>query len=117
MIQFTNACYAIHKSPDGLFHIFDPYGVAKYANAGWLRCRNLQSLKRQLSRMIVSGGESYSFYNFEVTSIIKAPRDVLINMKLQQYKLAGAEKKENLGKYSFLFLLSSMVRNMVYCPV
>lgn len=47
------------------------------------------------------GGESYDFYTFEVTSIRKAPKDMLINYRLNQYELEKPKKAEQLGKFSF----------------
>nr|CAH7728599.1 unnamed protein product [Callosobruchus chinensis] len=98
LVQFPNATYVIHRTPDEMFHIFDPYGVPKSDKAGWLQCRDLAQARRMLKKLIVSGGESYSFYNFEVTSIKKAPKDVIISYKLQDYNMETPIKKERIGR-------------------
>ncbi|KAG5881077.1 hypothetical protein JTB14_020407 [Gonioctena quinquepunctata] len=98
IIQFPNACYVIHKSQDEKYHLFDPYGVSKSQKAGWVRCKNLKQLKWKLKKLVIPGGESYRFYNFEVTSIQKAPKEVLLSYRLQQYDEETAAKKERLGK-------------------
>ncbi|KAJ8954134.1 hypothetical protein NQ318_005728 [Aromia moschata] len=101
MVQFPNACYVVHKCRDEFFHLFDPYGYphkGKQNMACWVRCQDLKILKWRLKKLIVEGGESYSFYNFEVTSIRKAPKDVILSHKLQLYELEALELKERLGK-------------------
>ncbi|XP_074039689.1 uncharacterized protein isoform X2 [Leptinotarsa decemlineata] len=98
LVQFPNACYVVHKTQNEIFHLFDPYGVQRSAKAGWVRCKSLKQLKFRLKKLIISGGESYRFYNFEVTSIQKAPKEVLLSYRLQQYDTEMVPKKEYLGK-------------------
>lgn len=98
MVQLPNSCYVVHKSPNASFHLFSPYGVAKGSNAGWTMCRNLNGLKKMIKKLIVSGAESFQFYNFEVTSIQKAPKDLLLSYKMQEYETLRGKKKEEYGK-------------------
>ncbi|XP_056633873.1 uncharacterized protein LOC130443327 [Diorhabda sublineata] len=98
LIQFSNACYVIHKSQNDFYHIFDPYGQPKELPAGWLRCKDVKQLKRHLRKKVVRGAESYTFYTFEVTSIRKAPKDLVLSHKLQMYDLASTGKKEKQDK-------------------
>ncbi|KAJ8921144.1 hypothetical protein NQ315_013615, partial [Exocentrus adspersus] len=102
LIQFPGGCYVVHKSQDELFHIFDPYGFrdkGKANKAGWVKLKDVRKLKWVLKKLArSSGGESCSFYNFEVTSIKKAPKDVVLSKKLDEYDLLYASKKERLGK-------------------
>ncbi|KAJ8965790.1 hypothetical protein NQ314_003906, partial [Rhamnusium bicolor] len=102
LVQFSNACYVIHRSQDETYHLFDPYGYPagedKENQACWVKCQDLKMLKWRLDKLIVPGGESYTFYSFEVTSIKKAPKDVILSAKLQDYDLEYAERRERLGK-------------------
>lgn len=88
--------------------MFNPYGVAKGPNAGWILCRDLKRLKKTLKKV---GGrpESFHFYNFEVTSIQKAPKELLLNYKMQQYETLTEKKKEEFGKYVFCNIIYKMV--------
>ncbi|CAG9770182.1 unnamed protein product [Ceutorhynchus assimilis] len=117
LIQFADKCYTVHKSTNNdMFHIFYSSGVpqgkaGKKGNettddeedessgpmAGWLRCRNLKAAKRRLKKA-AKGRESYEFYTFEVTSIRKAPKDMLINYRLNQYELEKQKQPELFGK-------------------
>lgn len=97
LVQLPKACYVIHKSPNGFFHLFNPYGVAKGPNAGWILCRDLNKLKKTL-RKVGGHPETFHFYNFEVTSIQKAPKDLLMNYKMQQYETLTEKKKEEFGE-------------------
>ncbi|XP_050312085.1 uncharacterized protein LOC126747459 isoform X2 [Anthonomus grandis grandis] len=117
IVQFADSCYVVHKSAaDDTFHIFYPKGIPKGKSksetteeeddgeesggdlAGWLRCRDLKCVKRRLKKAVNKGAESYDFYTFEVTSIRKAPKDMLINYRLNQYDLEKPRKAEQLGK-------------------
>ncbi|CAH1118613.1 unnamed protein product [Phaedon cochleariae] len=98
LVQFPNACYVIHKSSDAILHLFDPYGVPKSQKAGWTRFKDARHLKRRLRRIVVAGGESYKFYTFEMTSIQKAPKGLVLSHKLEEYEMEAAVKKEYHGK-------------------
>uniref|UniRef100_A0AAR5Q8U4 Uncharacterized protein n=1 Tax=Dendroctonus ponderosae TaxID=77166 RepID=A0AAR5Q8U4_DENPD len=110
LIQFPASSYVVHKSPaNDSFHIFYPCGLPKGKQksgtsdeastvAGWLRCRNLNDAKRQLKHAVKKGAEGYDFYTFEVTSIRKAPKDMLINFRLNQYEVEKAKRPEQFGK-------------------
>lgn len=98
LIQFPNACYLIHRSFDGSYHLFNPYGDKKVPKAHWLICQDTKSLKKKLKKLVIPGGESFQFYNFEVTSIQKAPKEILLSYKLMQYHTDIEGKKEKLGK-------------------
>ncbi|KAF7285882.1 hypothetical protein GWI33_009360 [Rhynchophorus ferrugineus] len=130
LVQFPDKCFVVHKSSqDKMFHIFYACGLPKGKKnksnkkddeeegeeeeedeeekeqkgsvAGWLRCRNIKGVKKRLRRAVRRGIESYDFYTFEVTSIRKAPKDMLINYRLNQYELAKKRKSENFGKPFF----------------
>lgn len=104
LIQLPNACYVIHKSQDGLFHIFDPYGFpnrGKPNKAGWVKFKDFRKMRLGLKKLVKSGGEAFKFYNFEVTSIKKAPKNVVLSNKLEEYDLLYAGKKERFGKWTF----------------
>ncbi|CAG9829601.1 unnamed protein product, partial [Diabrotica balteata] len=94
LVQFANASYVIHKTQDEKYHIFDPYGQPKNQPAGWLKCRDIRELKWQLKKKILRDSKSYNFYTFEVTSITKAPKDLVISHELQTYDMVTAERKE-----------------------
>uniref|UniRef100_A0A6P7G2I3 Uncharacterized protein LOC114333566 isoform X1 n=2 Tax=Diabrotica virgifera virgifera TaxID=50390 RepID=A0A6P7G2I3_DIAVI len=94
MVQFANASYVIHKTQDEKFHIFDPYGQPKNQPAGWLKCRDIRELKWQLKKKILRDAKSYNFYTFEVTSITKAPKDLVISHELQTYDMITEARKE-----------------------
>lgn len=90
----------IHKSKDDLFHIFDPYGfpAKRKNNAGWVRFKDVNRMKHGLRRLVKDGGEGYNFYNFEVTSIKKAPKDVALKTRMEEYDLLYSHRKERAGK-------------------
>lgn len=94
----------------------DEEGAANGPVAGWLRCKNLkvychfapipglkdvfQNAKRRLKKAIKKGAEAYDFYTFEVTSIRKAPKDMLINYRLNQYEVEKPKRPEQFGAYN-----------------
>ncbi|XP_060534310.1 uncharacterized protein LOC132706790 [Cylas formicarius] len=116
LVQMADKCLVVHKSGDGCFHVFYPHGVPRgrdtgsadrteedevytgEAMAGWLKCDDLDMVKRRLSKDLPGGAESYDFYTFEVTSIRKAPRNMLINYRLNQYEMGRAVKPEKFDK-------------------
>ncbi|XP_023310427.1 uncharacterized protein LOC108904110 [Anoplophora glabripennis] len=101
LIQLPNACYVIHKSQDGVFHVFDPYGYpgkGKANKAGWVRFKDSNKLRMGLKRLVKGGREHFSFYNFEVTSVKKAPKDVILSSKLEEYDFLYASRRERFGK-------------------
>lgn len=99
MVQFPNGCYVLHKSPNGFFHLFSPYGVAKGPNAGWTMYRDLNRLKKSMKKLSVRGAETFQFFNFEVTSIQKAPKEMLLSYKMQEYETSKGKMKEEFGKF------------------
>ncbi|CAG9853720.1 unnamed protein product [Phyllotreta striolata] len=99
MVQFPNACYLIHQSPDGVFHFFDPYGVSDGKPAGWIKCCNVHEVECKLINRILEGCECFSLFNFDVMRISKAPRSVILSYKLELFDMKPKPpKKEKLGR-------------------
>ncbi|XP_030747485.1 uncharacterized protein LOC115875983 isoform X2 [Sitophilus oryzae] len=112
LIQFPDKCYVVHKSAtDETFHIFFPCNLPKKSSkdeknaegssenvAGWLKCKTLKQAKKRLKEITKKGSGSYDFYTFQVTSIRKAPKDMLINYRLNQHEMAKRRKSEKFGK-------------------
>ncbi|KAL1502117.1 hypothetical protein ABEB36_007309 [Hypothenemus hampei] len=115
LVQFPDSCFVVHKSSrDNAFHLFYPQGLPN-ANkgdntndeednkgnesvAGWLYCGDLKNVKRNLRKKGKKAIEAYDFYTFEIISIRKVPKDMLINYRLNQYDLLKAKKSEQFGK-------------------
>lgn len=81
----------------------DKNGERKEGKAGWTKFKDVDKLKRKIRKSIVKGAESYSFYNFEVMSIKKAPKKLVIEQTLHTYEV-DKEKKldEKTGLHLFL---------------
>lgn len=60
-------------------------------------CKDLKRMRKQL-RKLTRGAETFQFYNFEVTSIQKAPKELLLSYKMQEYASVAETKKEEFGK-------------------
>lgn len=112
LIQFPNACYVLHNQ-GGNFHLFDPYGCEadkegkkKEGKAGWTKFKDVQELKRSIRGNIVKGSESYAFYNFEIMSIKKAPKKLVMSETMHDYEMdkdkPPEEKTGNLNIVSFV---------------
>lgn len=109
LIQFANTCYVIHVSDDGNYHLFDPYPCLKSGRkdpkekgkAGWIMYKNLKKLKRRIKKDIIKGGESYSFYNFEILAVKKAPKKIVVTHRLMQYEQKKEKKEEKITGKTF----------------
>lgn len=107
LVQLPNACYVVHKSRDGLLHLFDPYGFPgqhKVANkAGWVRFKNFRQARQGLRRLTRGGRATFACYNFEVTFIKKAPKRVYLSERLSEYDVVLASKRERFSEWSIRY--------------
>ncbi|KAK9753098.1 hypothetical protein QE152_g3667 [Popillia japonica] len=106
LIQFPNCCIVVYKE-DKFYYLFSPYSWTfknsdneeKTVNAGWVLYTNEKRLKKKVkSFMVKEGRGSYTFYSFEVISLRKAPKKVLMTYKLMKYETDKPVKEENMGK-------------------
>lgn len=114
LVQFSCACYAVYKSTDDVYHMFDPYGPVNFKHkkekymAGWVRCKNLDKLQKRMGRMIrVQKVGNFQFYTFEITSIKKASKDLTVSHRLHCVCVDDRRKKkdelEKFGQYTFVY--------------
>lgn len=52
-----------------------------------------------MKKLSVRGAETFQFFNFEVTSIQKAPKEMLLSYKMQEYETSKGKMKEEFGKF------------------
>lgn len=123
LIQFENCSYALYRDDDGVYHLFDPYGL-KYKideNAEeeeveeeeekgentksdstpktcWIKFTKYNDLKKYIRDNIVEKLESYTFYTFVVMSVRPAPKDVILTHKLNIFDVGKKRKDEVIGK-------------------
>lgn len=64
------------------------------------RYRKLKQVKKRLKKEAFKTGGLYSFYTFEVTSIKKAPKGIVIGHKMHLYEVDKPKKKEKICKFS-----------------
>ncbi|KAB0791416.1 hypothetical protein PPYR_03216 [Photinus pyralis] len=104
LMQFPNCCYVIYKHTS-YFHVFDPYpclqnGAADPSEAGfagWTIFNTLDEVKERIKNQIVPDGNHFIFYTFEVTSVSKAPKSLIIGQKLMDYELDQKTKPEKIA--------------------
>ena len=112
LVQFPNCCLVIYKE-DEVFYIFDPYqwmfkNVKKEEiefKASWIMYKDARQIRNKIkSCMKPKSQDRYGFYTFEVMSVRRAPRSVIIKEKLLRYATHKAGKPEDIGKLlSFYF--------------
>ncbi|KAF5281690.1 hypothetical protein FQA39_LY17711 [Lamprigera yunnana] len=103
LVQFPNCCYVIYKH-NTYFHVFDPYpclpnGIAsinKKGLAGWTIFNNLEQAKTRIRYQVIKNGEHFLFYSFEITSISKAPKSLIVGQRMLQYEMNYEEKPEKI---------------------
>ncbi|KAK4878460.1 hypothetical protein RN001_010966 [Aquatica leii] len=104
LLQFPNCCYVIYKH-NKYFHVFDPYpctpnGAADESDegkAGWCIFNTVQEMTSRIKKQIIKDGEHFLFYTFEVTSVSKAPKSLIVGQKLLDYEMNKADKPEKTG--------------------
>lgn len=104
MIDFPNSTYVLHNYR-GLYHIFDPYACLSSGKpdkdesgyACWTKFATLDEAKGRLKSNITPGGESYTFYTFEITSVRKAPKKLVIAQRINEFEKWKSKRDEELG--------------------
>ncbi|KAK5638442.1 hypothetical protein RI129_012737 [Pyrocoelia pectoralis] len=104
LMQFPNCCYVIYKHTT-YFHVFDPYPCSENGKsdgsekgfAGWTIFNNLEEVKNRIKGQMVPDGNHFIFYTFEVTSVSKAPKSLIIGQKLMDYEIDQKTKPEKIG--------------------
>ncbi|KAL3271891.1 hypothetical protein HHI36_022361 [Cryptolaemus montrouzieri] len=102
IVQMVGCCNVIYRGGKNRFYLFDPYPINKRGKpvedgrAGWIRYKSLKQVKRRLRKEAFKTGGLYSFYTFEVTSIKKAPKGILVGENLHLYQLEKPKKKEKI---------------------
>ncbi|KAF5279335.1 hypothetical protein FQR65_LT15408 [Abscondita terminalis] len=104
LLQFPNCCYAIYKH-NSYYHVFDPYPCLPNGSideedngkAGWTIFNSLLELCRRIKKQIVKDGEHFIFYTFEVTSVSKAPKSLIVSQKLLEYEMEWDKKPEKIA--------------------
>lgn len=104
LVQFPNCCYAVYKHND-FYHVFDPYpclptgeqDAGEEGRAGWTLFQGFDDVRKRLKSQVAKDGEHYIFYNFEVSSVQKAPRDVVVGQRILEYELDKPIKPEDIG--------------------
>lgn len=66
--------------------------------AGWTKYKNVNKLKRKIRKDALKGAESYAFYNFEILSIKKAPKKIVLSQRMKEYEKSKEKKEEHIGK-------------------
>lgn len=103
IIEFPNASYVLHHC-DEFYHLFDPYpclpsgkpDADENGYACWTKFSSLEGAKRRLIQNVIIGAESCTIYTFEITSVRKAPRKLIISQRLAETKEAKVKKPEDL---------------------
>lgn len=110
MVQFPNCCIVVYKE-ESVYYLFNPYSWTyknsdnqeNKVNAGWILYTNEKRLRNKVKSFMVKDGRgSYAFYSFEVISLRKAPKKVLIGHKLQKYEPDKQPKQEVMGNYEYI---------------
>ncbi|RZC38817.1 uncharacterized protein BDFB_004744 [Asbolus verrucosus] len=97
ILQFPNRCYCISVDVDDkVYHIFDPND--KSGKASWTKYKSFRKLVKRIRSGLVSGGESYNFHSFEIMSIAKAPRHVIVSNRAKRYRTLKDKKQEMMCK-------------------
>lgn len=110
LIQFPNTCYVIHVHND-TYHLFDPYGrpgkgkKRKPMKAGWTKYKNVNKLKRKIRKDALKGAETYAFYNFEILSIKKAPKKIVLGQRMAEYEKSKEKREEHIGEGVLLLVV------------
>lgn len=69
-----------------------------------IRYKKLKQVKRRLTKEAFKTGGLYAFYTFEVTSIKKAPKGLIIGHKMHLYEVPEPKKKEKICESNRFFL-------------
>nr|XP_022920512.1 uncharacterized protein LOC111428977 [Onthophagus taurus] len=114
LVQFPNCCVVLYKEDknDDAIYIFDPYAYTftipktddedektMTIQCGWTMYTKPKQLIKRLKEIAPKDQEnSFVFYSFEVISVKKAPKKVLLTHKAMQYKLERAKPAEIIGR-------------------
>ncbi|XP_044260522.1 uncharacterized protein LOC123008655 [Tribolium madens] len=93
ILQFPDRCYALSVQ-DKIYHLFDPND----GKASWTRYSNFAKLIKRIRKNLTKGGESYNFHSFEIMTINKAPKSVIVSNRVKKYKIPKGKKPEIVGK-------------------
>lgn len=105
IIDFPNSSYVLHNYR-GFYHLFDPYACLLSGEADkdengyacWTKFVTLDEAKRRLRSNITQGGHSYTFYTFEITSVRKAPKKLVIGQRIAEFEKWKLKRDEELGR-------------------
>nr|XP_015836513.1 PREDICTED: uncharacterized protein LOC657194 isoform X1 [Tribolium castaneum] len=95
ILQFPDRCYALSVQ-DKIYHLFDPNDSS--GKASWTRYSNFGKLIKRIRKNLAKGGESYNFHCFEIMTINKAPKSVIVSNRVKKYKIPKGKKPEIVGK-------------------